>query len=123
MAEETVKMTLKELQVISGAINEFLASKPSAKVSYRLSKLLKRLVAEQSHTNEERDKLFHKYGTIQDDGSLKLSKATIPLFNEELDALMAEEVEFPVMKIKLSELDGLGLTAGAVAHLLFMIEE
>jgi len=67
VAEETVKMTLKEVQVISGAINEFLASKPPAKVSYRLSKLLKKLVAEQNHITEERDRLFRKHGTVNDE--------------------------------------------------------
>jgi hypothetical protein len=123
VADETVTFTLKELQSINSSINALLNCKLPARESYRVTKLSKKLIAEQNHLFDARETLIKKYGEPNGAGGLKVKDENVLMFNNELDELLKESVEFPVMKIKLSVIEKYDLTVADIANLDFMIEE
>ena len=124
MAEQnTVTLTLGELNEKMGSLNALLQSKLPIRASYRISKLSKKIAAEQKHLIDARNDLVKKHGEEDERGNYSVQPSAIKAFTQEWDALMKETVEFPIMKVTLEEIKDAQLMVGDVANLDFLIEE
>lgn len=116
-------MKLKELNDIKGSIARLLvAPNISAKVAYRATKFSKKLAKEIDDLEEQRVALVRKYG-VEENGNYRVPPSRLPEFEAEFNQLLEEEVEIPVLRISVDELEKAGLTMLDFANLDFLIEE
>lgn len=126
METPMVTFTLKQLTDIQGSLVALLAAKLDVRTSYRLTKFSKKVKAELTDLEEARQKLVKEMGEMdpdRNDGNLRVKPALLQEFNERMEEIKKEEVEIPVMKVKLADIEKANMSVIDIANLDFMIEE
>ena len=67
--------------------------------------------------------LYLKYGTVEDDGSLKVPLEKFEQLNKDLDELMAIKNDVILKKISIDELGDAEIEVGIIENLIAVIEE
>jgi len=122
-----MKIKLSQILESSQALLLLAQKEMPAKVAYRVSKWVKKLVAENAELQEQRNKLIEKYGEkiTQPDGQevTKVKPENIAAYTGEMKTLLAEEVELDgVVPVKFADIENLNLSPAVLADLEFMIE-
>ncbi len=112
-----VKIKLGSINDIVYSMKELVEKDLQIKVAYKLSKLLKILDNESQTFEEQRVKLFQKYGEKDENGNLKtyegdkinIAKDNLKLFNTEFKELCNIEINIDFEPIKLDDLGDIKL--------------
>jgi hypothetical protein len=112
-----VAIKLGSINDIVYSMKELVEKDLQIKVAYKLSKLLKILDNENQTFEEQRVKLFQKYGEKDEDGNLKtyegdkinIAKDNLKLFNTEFKELCNIEINIDFEPIKLDDLGDIKL--------------
>lgn len=112
-------MTLTLLQIKNSetVLNKLLTSPLPVKVSYRLSKIIKKLNDELTQFENSRQKLFEKYGTNDGQGAITVGEQNQAVFLKELNELLSETVELDDIKIHLDDIADIKFSAIEIAQL------
>jgi hypothetical protein len=112
-----VAIKLGSINDIVYSMKELVEKDLQIKVAYKLSKLLKILDNENQTFEEQRIKLFQKYGVKDENGNLKtyegdkinIAKDNLKLFNTEFKELCNIEINIDFEPIKLDDLGDIKL--------------
>lgn len=88
-----MKIKLDKLVSMQQSLNRITSLELPPKVSYRLSKTLKKVLSELKDLEVERKKLFNKYAQPDEKGVPKVPEDKIETFSAEWATLLQEEVE------------------------------
>lgn len=110
-------LTLMQIKNAEAVLNKLLTSPLPVKVSYRLSKIIKKLNEELTQFENSRQKLFEKYGTDDGQGSLTVGDQNQAVFLSELNSLLAETVDLEDIKIQLDDIADIKFSAVEIAQL------
>lgn len=98
-------------------------------VAYRILKNIKAVNAEIKAYDETRTKVCEEYANKNDEGKAiikdnkyDISSDNLIKVNEELDKLINEEVDIDIKKIKLEDIDKVGLSALEISSIEFMLD-
>ena len=116
------RFTIRQLKEIEPSLSRLLDAKLDIKVSYRITKFTKKVLKELMDVERARQKYVQDHGIVID-GRRQVPPLGVEEFQKAMDALLDEEVEIPVMKVKLEELAPGNLTVADVANLDFIIED
>ena len=107
-------MKLGELVGSFTALNNLAAEKMKAKQAYRVSRVLMEANSHLEAFNGARDNAVEKYGKKNGDGNIEVKRDSkeFKKFNEEMNALLEENVEMKFDRIKLKEIGNLEVTVG-----------
>jgi hypothetical protein len=94
-----MKILLGELIQASRVVNKFFNKQMEFKLSYRLTKLAKKIASEISDFDTAKNKLILKYGTKDDKGNVSVSQEKMDEFSKELEPVLAEEIDLDVALI------------------------
>ena len=72
-----------------------------------------------------RQSIAETYGTLDADNptQYRISENNRDTVNQELDAIMETEVDVPLVKIKMTEIEDLNISIAMAEALMFMVEE
>jgi len=120
-----IKIKLGDINNILYNMKELVNKDVQIKTAYKLSKLLKILDNENQTFEEQKVKLFQKYGEKDDNGELKvlvdgkvdIDKKNIRLFNAEFTDLYNIEIEIQFEPIKLEDLEDIKLSTMVLYNL------
>jgi hypothetical protein len=98
------------LQVLRGlgALQNELAvhdERMSARVTFKLARINRQLVAEQGVYEQQRRELVKQYGEADDDGNWKVTDENLEQFNKEHRELLDTEVKLEIEPVPVSEFD------------------
>ena len=101
-----MKITLLQLKNLDQALHNFSKTVLPITVSYRVSKLLKQVVAELQQLEESRQKLVKTYGTHNEekDQIEVVGKEQLEGFVKDYNSLMEVEVELNFKPLELKEI-------------------
>ena len=116
-------MKVRDLMEKRGAINKILQKELPFKLSYRLSRILNKVIAEYKTIEATRQEMFKKYGEETKDKSLKIPDKNLKAFGKEWDAVLDEEIKFTVEKIPQECLEPCNLNAIDISNIMEFIEE
>lgn len=118
-------MKLKNLTIYDAkdAIMNLREEKLPVKISVKVNKTLKSLIAQYNFIEERRIELVKKYGT-EKDGNIKVDPENIPEFQREYAELLSMEEEIEVRTISIDELpDSLEISSKDLELLSFIFED
>lgn len=120
-----MKITLKQLDASWASLQHVAQLSLSAKVSYRLSRILASAESEYKVMRKAVDDLFRKYDAEEKDGRLIITDAEkVAAFQPELDGLMAETVNLWGEPIKIEMLGDAEVSPAVLMPLLdWLIED
>lgn len=105
---------------------ESLASDPDtklpAKVSFAIVRNIKTLAPIVEDINSTRQSIAQTYGVKIDD-KYSIPEQYIDTVNQELTGVAETEVDVPIVKIKMSDIENLNISVAVAEGLDFMIEE
>ena len=104
-------MNVNDLYNMQASLNRVVAIELEPKVSYRISKILKKVVAELKDAEDERQKLFKQFALPDDEGKKRVPEDKIEAFTAAWQVILDEEVELGIQKCPISLLEGIKLTA------------
>jgi hypothetical protein len=116
------KFKIRDLKAIETSLSKLLDSRLPVKTSYRLTKFSKKIMKELGDLEKARLKFINDFGVKNGKGETEVGPERMGDFRKQMDALLDEEVELPVMKVPLADLEGSLLTAADIANLEFIIE-
>lgn len=88
-----MKTTYKQIRNAEEAMGKILALPMDAKLSYRLTKITKRLLAESKHIEESRIELVEKFGVATVDGRINVPPAKNKEFQKAFSDFLESDVE------------------------------
>ena len=116
-----MKITLEKLFNIQQSLGKLLTQDLPVSVSFKLSRLAKKVKTEMDLLEENRVKLVKKYGGKEKNENgeevVRVSKKNMTKFSEELKTLLDVQVEIEVETVSISELGDLKLSALDLANL------
>ena len=117
-------MKLGELVGSVAALSNLAAEKMKAKQAYRVSRVLREANSHLEAFNSARDNAVEKYGKKNGDGNIEVKQDSKEFnkFNEEMTALLDEDVEMKFDRIKLKEISNLEVTVGDMIALDWLID-
>jgi hypothetical protein len=99
-----MKLKLYEIVNSEDALKELGSLKLSAKLSYKISKNVKKIVDELREYNTLKNKLIvEKYGTQNESGNFQVMKENLPDFVKELNELLESEVDVDIYPVELDD--------------------
>ena len=124
-------MNIVTLINTAGIFNQFVQTKISSKLAYKIMKFCKAVAAEEEFYNTKRSELINTYAEKSEDGQIATSAdgmiRIIPDKIDEANAALQElnslEVDVPNIKFTLDELEGLDLSVADMYALDAFIEE
>ena len=122
-------MVLGEIVAGIEAINKLLDAPLKARTAFRLGKLSKELAPHFETYEKVRGELLEKFGekVESDDENVQVqysfANGTAEKFQTELISMLEEKIDVKVRKIKVSELNGVNLTARDMMALEWLIAE
>jgi hypothetical protein len=118
-------MKLKQLIEAEGALHKLMNTPLPAAVAFRLKRVIRVVQPELQAYEEQRLKLVHELGEKGEDGRTIVTTENMPAFNEQLEALWAEEVELNFKPMLIGDLGNTAVTAADLLALdwLFVDEE
>lgn len=99
-----------------------LETKLPAKVSFAIVRNIKLLTPIVEDIDFARQSVAATYG-VEVDGGYSISEQQIDTVNQELTAIAETEVDVPIVKVKMSDIENLNISVGIAEALEFMIEE
>ncbi len=120
------QIKLQELPNIINNLNIIAEKDIPIKLSYKLSKLNKKLQEEQKYYEEQNIKIINKYGEKDDNGELKVNQEnnSIPIimdkiqdFQKEMTELNELEFEVEFDPIKIEEFGSINISPNSILHL------
>ena len=117
-------MKLGELVGSVTALSNLAAEKMKAKQAYRVSRVLMEANSHLEAFNSARDNAVEKYGKKNGDGNIEVKPGSkeSKKFNEEITALLDEDVEMKFDRIDLKEIGNLEVTVGDMIALDWLID-
>ena len=105
-------LTLANIVAAESALNKIVTVNLPARVAYRINKLIKQIAPDLKTFNEERTKLFQKFGKSSDSdpNMMVIMEEHMSEFTAEFNALISEPVELSMVQIRLSDLTEVNLT-------------
>lgn len=96
-----------------------------ARVSFAVARNLKMLIPIIEDIDMARQSIAETYGTLDVDNptQYRIPENNRDTVNQELDAIMETEVEVPLVKIKMTEIEDLNISIAMAEALMFMVEE
>ena len=104
-------VTLSQLKNSEAVLSKLLSTELPVQVSYRLSKLIKKVSEELTDFEASRQKLFEKYGEPADNNTITVKPEFQQDFLNELNNLLAEAVELPDIKININDIGDVKFSA------------
>lgn len=110
-----LKIKLGELKGILEALQVLIEKEISIKVSYKISKMVRKVAEEYELFEQSRQKLLQKYGRKDEKGQLISENGIVILekpeeFNEEFNSLYNTDIEFDIEPLKLESLGDITLS-------------
>lgn len=99
-----------------------LETKLPAKVSFAIVRNIKLLTPIVEDIDFARQSVAATYGIEAEDG-YSIPEQQIDTVNQELTAIAETEVDVPIVKVKMSDIENLNISVGIAEALEFMIEE
>ncbi len=99
-----------------------LETKLPAKVSFAIVRNIKLLTPIVEDIDFTRQSVAATYG-VEVDGGYSIPEQQIDTVNQELTAIAETEVDVPIVKVKMSDIENLNISVGIAEALEFMIEE
>lgn len=96
-----------------------------ARVSFAVVRNLKMLIPIIEDIDMARQSIAETYGTLDVDNptQYRIPENNRDTVNQELDAIMKTEVDVPLVKIKMTEIEDLNISIAMAEALMFMVEE
>lgn len=96
-----------------------------ARVSFAVARNLKMLIPIIEDIDMARQSIAETYGTLDIDNptQYRIPENNRDTVNQELDAIMETEVDVPLVKIKMTEIEDLNISIAMAEALMFMVEE
>lgn len=96
-----------------------------ARVSFAVARNLKMLIPIIEDIDMARQSIAETYGTLDVDNptQYRIPENNRDIVNQELDAIMETEVDVPLVKIKMTEIEDLNISIAMAEALMFMVEE
>lgn len=96
-----------------------------ARVSFAVVRNLKMLIPIIEDIDMARQSIAETYGTLDVDNptQYRIPENNRDTVNQELDAIMETEVDVPLVKIKMTEIEDLNISIAMAEALMFMVEE
>ena len=96
-----------------------------ARVSFAVVRNLKMLIPIIEDIDMARQSIAETYGTLDVDNptQYRIPENNRDTANQELDAIMETEVDVPLVKIKMTEIEDLNISIAMAEALMFMVEE
>lgn len=96
-----------------------------ARVSFAVARNLKMLIPIIEDIDMARQSIAETYGTLDVDNptQYRIPENNRDTVNQELDAIMETEVDVPLVKIKMTEIEDLNISIAMAEALMFMVEE
>lgn len=104
-----MKFTLSELRVISPSIARLTSKELPLKLSYRLSRFLRKVTDELSIVEQERIRLVEKMG-VESEGKIIIPAEKSEEFKKVFGTLLAEEIDIDIAPVSLGELGDIQLS-------------
>jgi len=114
---------VRDLVQIKESLSQLLNSRLSVKTSYRIVKFSKRVIKELDDVEKARIEYINANGVKNAKGEMEVPPEKVAEFREQMDEVLDEVVDIPVMKVNVGELEGSALTVGDIANLDFLIQE
>ena len=99
-----------------------LETKLPAKVSFAIVRNIKLLTPIVEDIDFARQSVAATYG-VEAEGGYSIPEQQIDTVNQELTAIAETEVDVPIVKVKMSDIENLNISVGIAEALEFMIEE
>lgn len=96
-----------------------------ARVSFAVVRNLKMLIPIIEDIDMARQSIAETYGALDVDNptQYRIPENNRDIVNQELDAIMETEVDVPLVKIKMTEIEDLNISIAMAEALMFMVEE
>lgn len=117
-----MKITLRELLQIDGALGRVLEAPLPIKTAFKFRRLVKLLRTDVQALEETRKMLIERY-SVEEGGRRRLIDDSKEEFEQEYQELMDQEIEFDFEPVSISELSGLSLSAKEAFDLERFIKE
>jgi hypothetical protein len=104
-----MKMKLSTIEAAREGLNVVLKFSMPVKLSYAVSKNLKKIVSELEGIEKSRLELVKKYGLTNEKGITQVTTENMETFTKDLADVLAAEVELDLWKISLSKLAEAGV--------------
>lgn len=113
-----IRISLNDILNATETFKVIMQQSVKGSLAFKIARLARELDKEMTTFNEERQKLFQKYGEKDENGELvidenniiKFPSENIDLINEELNSLLSTEVEVNADKLPVGEVDQFELT-------------
>lgn len=113
-----IRISLNDILNATETFKVIMQQSVKGSLAFKIARLARELDKEMTTFNEERQKLFQKYGEKDENGELvidenniiKFPSENIDLINEELNSLLSTEVEVNADKLPVNEVDQFELT-------------
>jgi hypothetical protein len=110
-------VTLLQLKNSEVVLSKLLSTELPVQISYRLSKLIKKVNEELTDFESSRQKLFEKYGEPADNNSITVKPECQQDFLADLNNLLAETVELPDIKININDIADVKFSAFEITQI------
>lgn len=118
-----MRLKVERLFNIQNTIGRIMNMELPAKLSYRFSKIFKKIIFELKVVEEERKKLILKFGAKDDKGNTKVEANNLEAFNQEFAQILSEETDLEIVKIPWELIKGLNITPKELMDLEEIITE
>lgn len=118
---ETKKIKLRELRDITTSLVKLVTMDLPAKISYRMTRLVKLIKGELQDLEEVRVELVKKHGIQTEQGIVV--KENIEEFNKDFNEILDEEIEITFIPVNLSSIGEKNLSALDMLNLEIFIRE
>lgn len=112
-----MKVTLAQIKNAETVLTKLLTAELPIQVSFRLSKLIKKINEELIDFESSRQKLFEKYGEQLDNNTITIKPEFQQEYLEQINSLLGEPVELPEVKVSITEISDLKISAVDTAAL------
>jgi hypothetical protein len=110
-------LTLQQLKLAEPSLNKLLTAELPVTVSFRLSRMIKKLAEELVFFEDSRKKLVEKYGVTDSEGKTTVTPENQAIFIDEINQLLSVTVELPDVKITVEDLRDVKISAVEIASL------
>ena len=120
-----IQLKIADLLNSTDVLQKLAGKELKAKLAWQVGRMLKEAEKEIQSFNETRMKLINKYGSKDENGELvmdennncKIEPESINNFSNELNELIASEIEINAHKIKIDDIENINFTPSEMAQL------
>ena len=118
-----MKVSLGEIYMSTTVMNKLIDAPLSAKLSFRLVRVMKEMNDILKNLEDERAKLIKKYGQDGGDGNITVSEDNKNKFLEEFYALLEEKIEINWEQMDPDVLGDTPLSVGEISKIGFLFKQ